>query len=174
MIAQGRIHRGSLRASTTILLVLLASLLALPASAQLSTGKCRAPIAWRIGVVDREFDVDPQKLHRMASAAALRWNRAAGRAVFIDNPNARFTINLRYGLRQEAAEAIKDLQVNAAQRKVMLDEMMRVMDQLVRSYNHNSARFGAKVKRSDRETLYILFLSSAQRTGGSPGHVAPS
>lgn len=149
-IAQGRIPRGGKRIAAVVVLALVALALSSPASAQISPGKCRAPVAWRIGVVDREFGIAPQKLHRMARAAALRWNHVIGRVVFIDRPNARFTINLRYGLSQETAETIKDLHADAAHRKAMLDDMTSVMDKLVHQHNIDSARYSAKVDAFNR------------------------
>jgi hypothetical protein len=150
MIAQGRIRRGGFRTSVFLVLALIASLLVAPAWARDSPGKCRAPVAWRIGVVDREFGIAPQKLHRMARAAALRWNQLAATVVLIDRPNVRFTINLRYGLRQETAETIKDLHADAAHRKAMLDDLIRVMDKLVHKHNIDSARYAAKVDAFNR------------------------
>ena len=106
-----------------------------------SKSQCRAPVMWRMGVVDPGFNLDKNRVHQKIADAANEWNRALGYTLFVENLRASFTINLKYGLRQQAAELIQEVQTDTQSRQSKLKEMFTLLDDLVASYNSKMALF---------------------------------
>ena len=107
--------------------------------------ECRAPVAWRIGIVDAGFDVDRATLRRAVITAAERWNGLGGRRLFVEDRNAGFTINLRYGQRQMVAKEIHGIRSEVERRAGQLDEMRHLLEGLVRDYGVAAERHRRQV-----------------------------
>ncbi len=127
---------------TAIPLVIFCFSLGLTSSAQpKAKSQCRAPVMWRMGVVDPGFNLDINRVHQDIRDAANEWNRALGYKLFTENPQASFTINLKYGIRQQAAELIQEVQIGTQSRQSKIKEMFTLLDELVASYNSKMALF---------------------------------
>ena len=127
---------------TAIRIVVFCFSICLTSSVQSKTkSQCRAPVMWRMGVVDPGFNLDKDQVHQKIADAANEWNHALGYRLFVENVQASVTINLKYGIRQQAAELIQEVQIDTQSRQSKLKEMFTLLDGLVASYNNKMALF---------------------------------
>jgi len=67
---------------------------------------CDKPIEYRLGEIDKRFEVTDEAVLRNANSATQIWNSSFGKPLFSYNKGARLTINLVYDARQKAAKNI--------------------------------------------------------------------
>jgi hypothetical protein len=107
---------------------------------------------WRMGVVDPGFNLDKNRVHQKIRDAANEWNHALGYTLLVENLRASFTINLKYGFRQQAAELIQEAQIGTQSRQSKLKEMFTLLDDLVASYNSKMALFQRQSDTFNRQS----------------------
>lgn len=66
------------------------------------------PLIWHIGKIDPRFAMADGDLHDAVEGAAKLWEDAAGRQLFVYDPNRGFPIDLVYDERQELVAAEKE------------------------------------------------------------------
>lgn len=103
-----------------LLLILLFSILLFGANAYnsdfLTGGKfltrsiCEKPISYRIGSLDKRFNLTEDEVFSHLSAASSIWEDAAGKDLFNFDPNAELTVNFIYDRKQSLHSEIVGLE----------------------------------------------------------------
>lgn len=81
-------------------------------------------VHYRIGEVDPRFGVSRSTLEQLAHEAARLWENPTGQALFVQDPDARLTINLVYDERQQRSQHNQHQQQQLAQQERQTDQMV--------------------------------------------------
>ncbi len=122
------------------------------------TRPCAEPILYSLGVVDPRFEVTEATLIKNAANAAQIWDKAAGKTLFIYDPEAALKINLIYDEREATAKlGIKITETQAAQEslRVALSARQDAFESLQDSYNEKVAAINARGGATPKEARWL-------------------
>ena len=106
---------------------------------------CTHPVAYSIGAIDPRFEVSTSTVLAEARAAAAVWNRAAGKAVLIYDPEAQMKISFIYDEREASAK----LGARLAREQAALDSERESLDALHEQFAVEQAAYNQKVADSN-------------------------
>ncbi len=119
-----------------------------------------ARIHYRIGQIDSQFGISEAEVIQLAAEAAQIWQQGTGRTLFVYDPNALLSINLRFDDRQDNANRQRMLQqklqqqlrqqkdnsndydqrkLQLAQQRQQLDAQKAEFEQQLNQYNRSVA-----------------------------------
>lgn len=108
---------------------------------------CDSPLKYRIGTIDRGFNIPQDELLTSVLRAEQIWENASGRDLFIyvaDDPNA-LVINMSYDKRQESTQAIDVNKNRLNDKKNELDPKILEYERRTAAFKQRAAQFGATV-----------------------------
>lgn len=147
---------------------------------------CGEPIAWRVGRVAPDSELDRAEFQRKVEAAAKAWNHAGQGTLLVHDPVDGFPVDLRAGEAQQQARDLTRLQAALTGKRERLEDLsFRVEQSLaergdleerhneevaaynaaVQEYNRRVQEIGQRVARSERTALEETRQAlAAQRT----------
>lgn len=96
---------------------------------------CDVPLAYRIGVLDPDFELTQDEARSAVSDAESLWEDATGRNLFTYDDEADFTINFIFDSRQEYTEIEHELTHELEEKKYMSEKVREEYEMLLNSYN---------------------------------------
>lgn len=108
---------------------------------------CDAPITYRIGTIDPEFNVTTQTLLSNVEEAGAIWSNAYGEQLFAYDPEGEVMINLIYDERQ-----LLNTQVNQLNNRVK--EAQKNLDPEIADYQRRAGEFQAKMAALNNDIDY--------------------
>lgn len=135
---------------------------------------CAEPIAWRIGHVPAESELDRITFQRKVEAAAKLWNAAGQGTLLVHDPIGGFPVDLRVGEAQRQARQLIRLQDQLAEARQRLADQAEVVDEIlaeqarfqdqqgeqaatyneaVQKYNRQVREIGRRIARAERKAL---------------------
>lgn len=133
---------------------------------------CPVPIEYRIGELDERFGLGYEEAGAAIAAAAAVWEEATGRDLFIEDPEANFTVNFIYDDRQalsdsEAAERSRLENTQSANSAIQAE-----YDDLVITYHDLQERHESKVEKYEAAvSAYNEEVERYNAEGGAPPEV---
>lgn len=141
---------------------------------------CDVPIRWRVGEIDDGFERPWDALAAAIQTAVGRWERAAGRTLFVYDSADGMPVHLVYGERQEElqswlrsrdlvegqAGSIVERKRKIEERQASLSEAWRAYDERQKALNRRVARHNEKaqeLKASGRATEEQLAALERER-----------
>lgn len=119
---------------------------------------CDVPIRWRVGDIDEGFDRPWVALAAAIQTAVGRWERAAGRMLFVYDSADGMPIHLVYGERQEELQRwhrSRDLMEGQAgsivERKRELEERQDALSEAWRAYEERQRALNRRVARHNEK-----------------------
>lgn len=116
---------------------------------------CDAPIRYKVGTVDKRFNLTKQEFIRAIDEAGTIWNTAAGKPLFVYDPEGPLTINLQYDERQSLNSQINQLDSK-------LDEQNKKLEPEIRQYEQRVSVFKTKAAALNQE------IDTWNTKGGAP------
>ena len=119
---------------------------------------CRAPIAYRIGAIDPNFDITLSEARTAASVAESIWEDATGRNLFTYDETAEFAISFIYDERQQNANEEQALREELEEREGRSDSVKEQYEYLLEKYEDlkvdyekRTAAYEEKLEAHNRE-----------------------
>jgi hypothetical protein len=120
---------------------------------------CREPITYRLGKVDKRFNLPPEEFRTAVNMAAAMWGKPFHRDLFREEPDGEIEINLLYDYRQEATDSLKRLNYKIDLSRSSYEELKSRLENLREDYEQKKAAFNsdfndynAKVNAFNTET----------------------
>lgn len=95
---------------------------------------CDAPITYRVGSIDPEFELSEAELRAILDDAKAVWNAAFDRSLFTYAPDGDIAIHLRYDDRQVASKAQRQARATLDEVLTQHEELTRLHDEQLRAY----------------------------------------
>lgn len=119
---------------------------------------CDVPIRWHVGDIDDGFDRPWDALAAAIQTAVGRWERAAGRTLFVYDSAGGMPVHLVYGERQEELQSwlrSRDLMEGQAgsivERKRQLEERQAALSEEWRAYEERQKALNRRVARHNEK-----------------------
>lgn len=116
---------------------------------------CDSPIAYKLGQLDPRFNLTADQAEKDIVQATEIWNKAAGKKVFQEDPQAKLTVNFVYDERQALSSKIGSLENN-------LDANKKTLDAQITNFLQQKAAFETKLAALNKE------ISDWNQKGGAP------
>lgn len=81
---------------------------------------CKNPIYYKIGTIDPQYNLKTENVIADAKIGADIWNKAAGKQLFVYDPEGHLTINLVYDARQSISSQIQTKEAELQNAKAQL------------------------------------------------------
>lgn len=107
---------------------------------------CDVPISYRIGSVDKEFEIEKSEFANFTKQAAEIWNKSYGETLFVEDPNARLSVNLVYDERQRLTNQISTMSEEISDSESGLKPNIEKHKQEVEAFNEKMRDFNERVK----------------------------
>lgn len=131
---------------------------------------CASPIAYRIGSFDERFDISREHLLAEAAQATALWNQAAGKPLFVYDPEAKLSLDLVYDERQETTEQQKAFDRTIDSGRETADAVQAQYKSLQAQYESRAAAYEKEVSAFEAEAAaYSQAVRSANARGGADG-----
>lgn len=129
---------------------------------------CRIPLKYSIGEVDQRFNISPEKLRDILSAAENLWEKNSGLNLFEYSPEAELKVRLAYDARQQQTLEAEQIEASLnnldAQRGLLEKQQSTVSDE----YDKKFSLFKKVVnKYEDRLEEYNKDVSRWNSQGGT-------
>lgn len=122
---------------------------------------CDAPTRYKIGTIDNRFNITKDELLSSIEDANAIWSNAAGKPLFVYDPEGPLTISLQYDERQSLNTQINQLDSR-------LDEQNKELAPEIEQYEARVAAFKSKAAALNQE------IDSWNAKGGAPQDVYES
>lgn len=130
---------------------------------------CPAPLSYRLGTLDSEFNISPEVAKEHMLEAESLWEAEAGRDLFVYDEGAQFVVDFVFDERQEFAdgEATESHTLDAQRQKN--DEVMATVQSLQSDYEELKQSYESKVATYEtRLKKYNQTVSNYNDRGGAP------
>lgn len=104
---------------------------------------CPAPVEYRIGQFDDQFQISKEEARVVLSEAEAVWEDATGRNLFSYNDSADFTVNFIFDERQAFADAERDFRDRLDQSAGLNDEIRQRYERLITEFEAMDDRYEA-------------------------------
>ena len=133
---------------------------------------CPAPISYRIGELDPQFNLATGTARAAIADAVHVWEGATHRDLFNYDPHAKFTINFIYDERQAYTSAEENYRDKLNTNKVVNDVISQQYTELTNQYNDLKSTYQTK-KESYQQKLsdYNDEVNNYNQSGGAPKDV---
>lgn len=130
---------------------------------------CPAPLQYRLGTLDGEFNISADVAKQYMSQAELAWEQEANRELFIYDENADFVVDFIFDERQEFAdEEASETNVLDTQRQTNEQTLAQVKT-LQSEYTNLKTAYEANVASyEERLRTYNQTVSNYNDRGGAP------
>lgn len=108
-------------------------------------GPCDTPVSYRIGTVDRDYQMSRETFLAKIEQAAGIWNQVEGKNLFVYDPYARLTVNLIYTEKQLALDKLEQLQGDLSTGESSLKTMVAEYESLSRNFKARAAALNQEV-----------------------------
>lgn len=119
---------------------------------------CDNPIKFKIGKIDNRFNLTESQYISHINDATSIWSTAAGKQLFVYDPEGELTISLEYDERQSLNSQINELDTK-------LDEQNKELEPKIDAYEQRVANFKQKAAALNRE------IDDWNSKGGAPMEV---
>ena len=109
--------------------------------------KCDTPVAYKIGRVDTRFNVSKETFTQDIETAANIWNTAAGKRLFVYDPDATLTVSLEYDQRQSLNTQINQLDSELKQKNEELKPEIADYEARAASFKRRLAALNAEIAK---------------------------
>lgn len=116
---------------------------------------CDAPIRYKIGKIDSQFNLSEQEFKTYIQEAEAIWGTAAGKDLFVYDPEGPLTVSLEYDERQSLNSQINELDSK-------LDEQNKELEPKIAAYEQRVAAFKQKAAALNQE------IDEWNKKGGAP------
>jgi Zn-dependent peptidase ImmA (M78 family) len=120
---------------------------------------CRDPVTYRLGDIDRRFNLTHEEFQTAVNMAAAMWGKPFHRDFFREDPDGAIEIKLLYDYRQEATDRLKKLNFKIDRSKESYEELKSQLENIRAEYEQKKAGlnsdfndYNAKVKAFNNET----------------------
>lgn len=133
---------------------------------------CRAPLSYRVGSLDRRFNLSEDEALEAVQEAENVWETAVGRDLFSYDPDAAFTMNFIFDERQKLTEEEGKLRevldrkedISSAIRE-QYDTLLAEYEELKRAYESRAATYDARLAEHNSE------VAEWNGRGGAPKEI---
>jgi len=130
---------------------------------------CREPLPWRIADLDERFGLTPEEARAAVEQAARVWESAAGRTLFLHDPDRGFPVRFEYDQRhaqiQERLEARSRLEAEERAIRERRAELDSIRDEVeLYSREHELRLNTLERRRAEHEEV----LARWEERGGPP------
>ncbi len=119
---------------------------------------CDNPISYRLGEIDKQFNISDQEFSDDVANATQIWDKASDKQLFTYNPKADLSVNLVYDSRQALTNQIQNLESQ-------IDTQKGTIDQQIAQFESDKAAFEKKVADLNSQIAYW------NQNGGAPSDV---
>ena len=116
---------------------------------------CDVPKAYTIGSIDPRFNLSKEQLTADIQEATEIWSKSYGKELFIYDPEATFTVHMKYDERQTLNRQINNL-------NNQLEDKKNSLKPEIAEYERRSAEFKNRLSRLNEE------IESWNQKGGAP------
>jgi predicted Zn-dependent protease len=116
---------------------------------------CDAPIRYKIGTIDDRFNITKEQFKQDVEEASSIWSTAAGKQLFVYDPEGPLTVSLEYDERQSLNSQINELDTK-------LDEQNKKLEPEIAAYEQQVAAFKQKATQLNNE------IDEWNKKGGAP------
>jgi hypothetical protein len=99
---------------------------------------CDTPIHYKLGSVDKRFNITPDELLVDIESSADIWSKAEGKNLFVNDPKGPLTINLVFDERQALTDQIKKLRDELSSGKNTLNAQIANYKELLSQFNQKA------------------------------------
>jgi hypothetical protein len=130
---------------------------------------CNRPIPYKIGTFDDRFGINETEFHKMVGEASGLWSEAAGKNVFVYDPDARLTVNLIFDERQALSNQNQKLQSEVAETQDSASDIKAGYESLEAAYKKDEATYNTALTRFEKEQdAYNTSVDYWNARGGAP------
>lgn len=122
---------------------------------------CDTPIAYALEFVDQRFNIDNAGVNEAIDQATSLWSQAAGKQLFVSNPNAKLTVRLRYDERQALDSEIQQLHQQLGEKNTNIKQQLDL-------YYAQVSRFKEELAQLNNE------IDEWNKKGGAPPDIYDS
>jgi myosin heavy subunit len=112
----------------------------------LSYSFCDTPVQYKIGTVDKGFNLTEAEFAVAVADGAAVWNNSAGKTLFTKSDQAQLTVNLIYDKRQGLHNQLTDLEQNLDKNQSNLDKEIAEYEALKASFQERLNAFNDQVR----------------------------
>lgn len=136
---------------------------------------CKNPITYKLGAFDTRFGITQKTFLADMQTAAQIWGAAAGRSLFVYDPNGVLTVNLVYDSRQEATTKLRALGLTVDESQSSYTTLNAKYQALIKTHTANVAALDAQVKDfNSQEQELNAEITTWNKRGGAPQQVYDS
>lgn len=107
--------------------------------------RCDSPIKYKIGTIDKRFTITPQEFRDNIETASALWGTAAGKELFVYDPEGPLTISLQYDERQSLNTQINELDIKLDEQNKQLEPEIKAYEQRVGAFKQKAAQLNNEI-----------------------------
>ncbi len=130
---------------------------------------CPAPLSYRVGEVDERFALAEAELKDILAAAALVWEGATGRNLFVYDDSSSLTVNLIFDERQQLARTEEEWRVRLDAEQARYERQLSELKRIQSEYETARTRYDRD--RQDFEVRLAAYNAEVEvfnQAGGAP------
>lgn len=136
------------------------------------SANCVAPLAYRIGDIDAQFDLTRDQARIALMEAEAVWENATGRNLFSYDDDAAFTVNFIYDERHALTEAERDLRERLDSSENINTAIDATYEELRASYKEVEAEYIRDKEQFEADlATYNETVARYNSEGGAPARV---
>ncbi len=129
---------------------------------------CSRPLSYKVSPPDSRFGISEDRFKQAIADAEQIWEKAAGRQLFVYDPNGAMPISLVYDNRQQATDQLKKIGVSLDSTQSSYDKLLATYKQYQNKYTIDKQKYEeAEEKYNINKLAYEQAATDANNRGGA-------